>query len=72
MSERWRIEPDYAVKVDPTLGLLGVLLEPTALARADRAWLSRLISRSESPVKFAKGLERAPDDIKVIVQFAEA
>jgi threonine dehydrogenase-like Zn-dependent dehydrogenase len=35
MSERWRIEPDYAVKVDPALGLLGVLLEPaTVVAKA--------------------------------------
>ena len=31
MSERWRIEPEYAVKVDPSLGLLGVLLEPTTV-----------------------------------------
>jgi len=28
MSERWRIEPEYAIKVDPSLGILGVLLEP--------------------------------------------
>src|SRR5580765_2867089 len=25
MSERWRIEPEYVVQVDPTLGILGVL-----------------------------------------------
>jgi threonine dehydrogenase-like Zn-dependent dehydrogenase len=31
MSERWRIEPEYAMKVDPTLGILGVLLEPTTV-----------------------------------------
>jgi threonine dehydrogenase-like Zn-dependent dehydrogenase len=31
MSERWRIEPDYAIKVDPALGILGVLLEPTTV-----------------------------------------
>ena len=31
MSERWRIEPEYAVKVDPGLGILGVLLEPTTV-----------------------------------------
>jgi threonine dehydrogenase-like Zn-dependent dehydrogenase len=31
MAERWRIEPEYAVKVDPSLGLLGVLLEPTTV-----------------------------------------
>ena len=34
MSERWRIEPEYVVKVDRSLGLLGVLLEPaTVVAR---------------------------------------
>ena len=27
MSERWRIEPEYAIKVDPSLGILAVLLE---------------------------------------------
>lgn len=31
MSERWRIEPEYAIKVEPSLGLLGVLLEPTTV-----------------------------------------
>ena len=35
MSERWRIEPEYAVKVDPSVGLLGVLLEPmTVISKA--------------------------------------
>jgi len=27
----WRIEPEYAIKVDSSLGLLGVLLEPTTV-----------------------------------------
>ncbi|ULQ55955.1 glucose 1-dehydrogenase [Flavihumibacter rivuli] len=36
MSERWRIEPEYAIKVDPSLGLLGVLLEPTTVVA--KAW----------------------------------
>ena len=36
MSERWRIEPEYAIKIDPTLGLLGVLLEPTTVVA--KAW----------------------------------
>jgi threonine dehydrogenase-like Zn-dependent dehydrogenase len=36
MSEQWRIEPEYAVKVDPSLGLLGVLLEPTTVVT--KAW----------------------------------
>src|SRR5512136_846098 len=36
MSERWRIEPEYAMKVDPSLGLLGVLLEPATVVT--KAW----------------------------------
>ena len=36
MSERWRIEPEYAVRVDPSLGVLGVLLEPTTVVA--KAW----------------------------------
>ncbi len=43
-----------------------------ALARADRAWLARLITRRERPEKFAQALARNPDDIKVVIQFAEA
>ena len=31
MSERWRIEPEYAIKVEPSMGILGVLLEPTTV-----------------------------------------
>ena len=35
MSERWRIEPEYAIRVEPSLGILGVLLEPaTVVAKA--------------------------------------
>jgi threonine dehydrogenase-like Zn-dependent dehydrogenase len=40
------------------------------LARADRSWLSRLISRREQPLDFARALHRSADDIKVVVQFA--
>jgi glucose 1-dehydrogenase len=36
MSERFRIEPEYAMKIDPGLGLLGVLLEPTTVVA--KAW----------------------------------
>ncbi len=36
MADRWRIEPEYAVKVDPSLGLLGVLLEPATVVT--KAW----------------------------------
>jgi threonine dehydrogenase-like Zn-dependent dehydrogenase len=42
------------------------------LASADRSWLSRLISRCERPENFTKALQRKPDDIKVVIQFAEA
>jgi threonine dehydrogenase-like Zn-dependent dehydrogenase len=41
------------------------------LARADRDWLRRLITRREKPENFAQALERRPDDIKVVIQFAE-
>ena len=36
MSERRRNEPEYAMKVAPTLGILGVLLEPTTVVT--KAW----------------------------------
>ena len=42
------------------------------LARADRKWLSRLITRRERPESFARALERQPDDIKVVIQFSDA
>jgi glucose 1-dehydrogenase len=42
------------------------------LARADRKWLSRLITRREKPENFKQALERKPDDIKVVIQFSEA
>jgi threonine dehydrogenase-like Zn-dependent dehydrogenase len=43
-----------------------------ALARADRSWLERLLTRRERPEDFARALERKPEDIKVVVQFAES
>jgi threonine dehydrogenase-like Zn-dependent dehydrogenase len=36
MSERWRTEAEYIIKVDPSLGILGVLLEPTTVVA--KAW----------------------------------
>lgn len=35
-SERWRVEPDFAVPILPRLGELGVLLEPTSVLA--KAW----------------------------------
>lgn len=42
-----------------------------ALSRADRGWLSHLLTRCERPENFAQALERQPEDIKVVIQFAE-
>ena len=35
-AERWRIEPDFAVRIDSGLGLTGVLMEPTSIVA--KAW----------------------------------
>jgi len=35
-SERWRIEPDYVVRLDPRLERVGVLMEPTSVVA--KAW----------------------------------
>ena len=35
-SERWRVEPEFAVAVDPALERVGVLLEPTSIVA--KAW----------------------------------
>jgi threonine dehydrogenase-like Zn-dependent dehydrogenase len=43
-----------------------------ALARADHDWLGRLITRREPPAGFMRALRRQPEDIKVVVQFAQA
>jgi len=41
------------------------------LARSDREWLSRLLTRREKPENFINALERQPDDVKIIIQFSE-
>ncbi len=45
-AERFRIEPEFAVKVDPALGALGVLLEPASVVA--KAWehVERIGARS--------------------------
>lgn len=45
-SERWRVEPEYAVRLDPALGDCGVLLEPTSVLA--KAWeqTDRIFARS--------------------------
>ena len=41
------------------------------LARSDREWLRRLITRIEKPENFQQALVREPDDIKVVIQFSD-
>jgi threonine dehydrogenase-like Zn-dependent dehydrogenase len=43
-----------------------------ALARADRGWLSRLITRRVPLARFSEAFERKPGDIKVVIEFAPA
>ena len=43
----------------------------TALARADRSWLEQLITRRVRPDELDQALARAPDDIKVVMDFAQ-
>jgi threonine dehydrogenase-like Zn-dependent dehydrogenase len=47
-AERFRIEPDFALKIDPELGALGVLLEPASILA--KAWdhAERIGRRAES------------------------
>jgi threonine dehydrogenase-like Zn-dependent dehydrogenase len=47
-AERWLIEPEFAIRVDPTLGILGVLLEPTSVVA--KAWdhIERIGARTRS------------------------
>jgi hypothetical protein len=42
------------------------------LARAGRAWLERLVTRREPQAEFMCALQRQPEDIKVVIQFAQA
>ncbi|HEX5496253.1 MAG TPA: glucose 1-dehydrogenase [Mycobacteriales bacterium] len=52
-AQRWRIEPEYAVAVDPRLGDRGVLLEPTSVVA--KAWeqTMRIFDRSSFRPKTA-------------------
>ena len=45
-SERWRVEPDFAIRIDPELEDVGVLLEPTSVVA--KAWqqIERIGGRS--------------------------
>ena len=41
-----------------------------ALLKADRKWLSRLITRREPVANWQEAINRRPDDIKVVLEFA--
>jgi glucose 1-dehydrogenase len=43
-----------------------------ALCKADRNWLSRMITRKEPLSNWQEALKREPGDIKVVIQFAAA
>jgi len=47
-------------------------LAAEVLARADRAWLERLITRRLPLDRWREALERRPDDVKVVVDFGLA
>src|SRR3546814_3582861 len=57
-AERFRIEPDFAVRVDPKLGHLGVLLEPTSVVA--KAWDHTERIRSEEHTSELQSLMRIP------------
>src|SRR6266700_2576326 len=62
-SERFRIEPEFAVKIDPELGILGVLIEPASIlakawdhaeriGRRSRGWQPRSLLVTDPGQKF--------------------
>ena len=78
-AERFRIEPEFAVKIDPALGILGVLLEPASiLAKAwdhtdrigqrSRAWAPRtLLVTGAGPIGLLAALMRSQRGLEVHV-----
>ena len=68
MSERWRIEPEYAIKVDPSLGILGVLLEPmTVIAKALEQVVAggpALLLGGEDGARDRRGPDRSPGGLR--------
>ena len=42
-----------------------------ALAGADKAWLSRVISRRVPLARWQEAFTRQPDDVKVIIEFSQ-
>jgi threonine dehydrogenase-like Zn-dependent dehydrogenase len=42
-----------------------------ALAAADRSWLEKLLTRRVRPDETQQAIKRVPDDIKVVMEFAQ-
>jgi glucose 1-dehydrogenase len=42
-----------------------------ALARADRAWLQRLVTRRVPLARWSEALARQPDDVKVVIDMEQ-
>jgi glucose 1-dehydrogenase len=78
-AERFRIEPEFAIRIDPALAILGVLLEPASiLAKAwdhterigkrSRAWRPRtLMVTGAGPIGLLAALMGAQRDLEVHV-----
>jgi threonine dehydrogenase-like Zn-dependent dehydrogenase len=78
-AECFRIEPQFAVKIDPTLGILGVLLEPASIlakawdhteriGRRTRAWAPRtLLVTGAGPIGLLAALIGAQRGLSVHV-----
>ena len=43
-----------------------------ALAKADRGWLARLVSRKVPIEQWPQALDRQPDDVKVVVEVTQS
>jgi threonine dehydrogenase-like Zn-dependent dehydrogenase len=78
-AERWRIEPDFAIKVDPGLGHAAVLLEPASvvakawdhaerMGRRSRAWTPKIaLVTGAGPVGLLAALMAAQRGLEVHV-----
>jgi threonine dehydrogenase-like Zn-dependent dehydrogenase len=78
-AERFRIEPQFAIKIDPSLGILGVLLEPASIlakawdhtdgiGRRARAWAPRtLLVTGAGPIGLLAALMGAQRGLTVHV-----
>jgi hypothetical protein len=61
-SERFRVDPRFAVRLDPALGDLGVLLEPTSVVAKAWDYAERLGARAWFERKVALITGRARSD----------